>query len=145
MWYYIHRGDSHLALEKLLESIEVRTRGAIFLLRRYQPDFFMIVFTESDKVQHHFWKYIDPERRESKLNADKSCSQAILKVYQKLDQSIGELLEEAGGGCTTFIMSDHGAGPAGNKTMFINKWLSAIGLLAFESNGGIVRKGKIGR
>jgi len=142
IWGYIRRGEPHLALEKLLESIEVRTRGAIFLLRRYQPDFFMIVFTESDKVQHHFWKYIDPERRESKIYADKPYSQAILKVYQKLDQSIGELLEETGGGSTTFIMSDHGAGPASNKTMFINKWLSGIGLLAYESNGDIVRKGK---
>ncbi len=142
IWGYIRRGEPQLALEKLLESIEVRTRGAIFLLRRYQPDFFMIVFTESDKVQHHFWKYIDPERRESQLHADKPYSQAILKVYQKLDQSIGELLEETGGGCTTFIMSDHGAGPASNKTMFINKWLSGIGLLAYESNGNIVRKAK---
>jgi len=142
IWGYIRRGEPHLAVEKLLESIEVRTRAAIFLLKRYQPDFFMVVFTESDKVQHHFWKYMDPERRESEIYADKPYAQAILKVYQRIDQSIGELLNETGENSTTFIMSDHGAGPAGNKTMFINKWLSGIGLLAYESNGSIVRKGK---
>ena len=142
IWGYIRRGEPHLAVEKLLESIEVRTRAAIFLLKRYQPDFFMVVFTESDKVQHHFWKYMDPERRESEIYADKPYAQAILKVYQRIDQSIGELLKETGENSTTFIMSDHGAGPASNKTMFINKWLSGIGLLAYESNGDIVRKGK---
>ena len=29
------------------------------LRKTYDPDFFMIVFTCMDKIQHKFWKYLD--------------------------------------------------------------------------------------
>lgn len=137
IWGYIRRGQPDVALGKLLETIDTRTRIARYLLRSQEPDLFMIVFTESDKAQHHFWKYMDPSRRESKIHADKPYAQAILKVYKKLDRSIGELLKEVGGETTVFIMSDHGAGPSSNKTMFVNNWLAELGFLTYISNGAL--------
>lgn len=33
------------------------------MLRKYLPDFFMMVEMGSDRIHHGFWHYMDPEHR----------------------------------------------------------------------------------
>ncbi|OGW47688.1 MAG: hypothetical protein A2Y66_02885 [Nitrospirae bacterium RBG_13_41_22] len=127
IWGFIRQGRQDIALQKLLETIEIRKNTAKYLLAAYPWDFFMIVFTESDKVQHHFWKYMD--RRSGPNNHYKN---AIKEVYQALDNALKEILDLVDKDTYVFIISDHGAGPSTNKTFFINRWLGSEGLLKFK-------------
>jgi predicted AlkP superfamily phosphohydrolase/phosphomutase len=140
IWGYIRRGRQDIALQKLLEMVRIRTATARYLMKSRDWNLFMVVYTATDKVQHHFWKYIDPSRPE--YHADSACSNAILKVYQEIDKGIQELKETAKD-ASIIIMSDHGAGPSSRRTMYINRWLNREGFLNFKDSGKI--SGKLGR
>jgi len=126
IWGYIRRGKRNMALGKLLETIKIRTETAKYLMSTYPWDFFMIVFTESDKVQHHFWKY---------MGQPGPYHDAILKIYQHLDHSIKELCQLIDKQTQVYIVSDHGAGPSTNRTFYINKWLNSEKILEFKKDG----------
>lgn len=131
---FIHKGRRDLALNKMHESIESRFRAAKYLLKNKEWDFFTVVFTSIDRVQHYFWKFInlnhpncDPENKEGFGNA-------IYSIYQKLDKAVNDLINDLPEDVTIFIMSDHGGGPSSNKTFYINHWLAKQGFLRFTSN-----------
>ena len=94
----------------------------------------MVVYTATDKVQHHFWKYIDPTRPE--FHIDEPYSSAICQVYQEIDKGLEELIALAGD-ASIIIMSDHGAGASSRRTMYINRWLQREGFLCFQNTEGI--------
>jgi len=123
IWGYIRQGKRSAALKKLLETIKIRTETAKYLMSAYPWEFFMVVFTESDKVQHHFWKH---------MGRSGPLGNAILEVYQHLDRSIKELLQLIDEDTQVYIISDHGGGPSTNRTFYINKWLESEGLLKFK-------------
>jgi len=134
IWGFIRQGKPDVALEKLLEMVRTRTATAKYLMQNKEWDFFMVVYTAVDKVQHHFWKYIDPSRPESRENYP--YSDAIFQVYREVDRGLGELIAAAGD-ATLIIMSDHGAGPSSRRTMYINRWLHKEGLLHYEGAEGV--------
>ncbi|RJQ16215.1 MAG: hypothetical protein C4560_09770 [Nitrospiraceae bacterium] len=129
IWGNIRQGKPDLALQNLLKMVKARTAAATYLMTHKEWDLFMVVYTASDKVQHHFWKYIDPDRPESKVKT--AYSDAIFQVYVEIDRGIGEMIKQAGD-ASVIVMSDHGAGPSTRKTMYINRWLSAEGFLTFK-------------
>ncbi|MGB9715793.1 MAG: alkaline phosphatase family protein [Thermodesulfovibrionales bacterium] len=131
IWGYIRRGRPDIALQKLLEMVKIRTSTARYLMKSRDWDLFMVVYTATDKVQHHFWKYIDPTRPEYQSNLP--YSNAILQVYQEIDKSIQILLENAVD-ASVIIMSDHGAGPSTRRTMYINRWLNKEGFLHYKDS-----------
>lgn len=129
IWGLIRQGRYGEALEALLGMIDVRTRTAAYLMKRYPWDFFMVVFTASDKVQHHFWKFMDPARTDIAPELRERYGPAIRRVYERLDASVGELAA-AGQGCAVYVVSDHGGGPSTNRTFYLNRWLRSQGWLA---------------
>lgn len=140
IWGHIRRGRPDKALEGLLEMVRTRTATAKYLMQNKPWDIFVMVYTATDKVQHHFWKYIDPTRPES--HSSEPHAEAILKVYQEIDKGVGELMAAAGD-ASVIMMSDHGAGPSSRRTMYINRWLSREGFLRFWDSGGV--SGRLGK
>lgn len=115
------------ALPKLLAKIGDKEAIALELLEREPWDFFMAVFGESDTVAHHFWLFHDPDSpRHRPGHAD-----AIGQVYERLDQTVGALIEAAGEGVTVAVVSDHGFGGAGTGVVHLNNWLAQQGYLRF--------------
>lgn len=133
IWGHIRRGRPDKALDGLLDMVRSRTATAKYLITKKPWDLFVVVFTATDKVQHHFWKYIDPERPEGRVLGPHSSS--IFKIYEAIDKSIAQLLEAAPD-ASVIIMSDHGSGPSSRRTMYINQWLHKEGFLAFKSVDG---------
>lgn len=76
----------------LLGSIDEKVRLIRYLNENYQWDFFMAVFMESDQVGHGFWR----DQRKVK------------KVYQKLDDALGEVFSLLPEDSLKIIVSDHG-------------------------------------
>ncbi|MBW2109566.1 MAG: alkaline phosphatase family protein, partial [Deltaproteobacteria bacterium] len=129
----VRQGKLDEAIERLMACIDVRASTAEYFLSKESYDFFMVVFTESDRVQHHFWKFMNPDHPAFTSPEGKKYARAIYQIYERLDEAVGRLLAAAGDEYAVLIMSDHGAGPASNKTFFLNRWLNTAGYLSFES------------
>lgn len=132
LWFYISKGEIDLAIRKLQEIIDRRFEVTKYLMNKYPWDFAVSVFTETDRVQHAFWMYMDPQHPLFKTENYKKYGNAILEVYQKLDNVLGYLLETLDENTTLIIMSDHGAGLCSNKTIYLNNWLCKKGLLTYK-------------
>ncbi len=93
--------DRHLLASKLL-------------LERFRDwALFVHIFTESDRIQHSFWQFHQPElypRLDPRLvlrHGDK-----VRSIHQRIDDHIGELLRFASEDTIVMVVSDHGFGPA---------------------------------
>lgn len=141
VWGYIHKGRHDLAIRKMHETIERRLAAARYLMTHKPWDFFMVVFTATDRVQHHFWKFMNPDHPNYDHRGSETYGGAILGIYQKVDQAVQKLLNLVDGNVTVIIMSDHGAGPSSHRTFYINRWLAQEGFLSSDSSDGNIGKG----
>lgn len=121
-------------LKLILEMINFREKIALYLMDRYPLDFLFLVFIASDRVQHFFWKYLDPIHPEHNKYGD-----AIALIYERLDQVLGRLLERIGPDTNVVIVSDHGSGPL-HSALFLNNWLMRKGYLHLKEDPAIFLK-----
>lgn len=133
----VRQGKLDLALEKLKECIDSRVSAVSHLLRSQDFDFFMAVFTESDRVQHHFWKFLNPLHPAYGSREAKRYGGAIHEIYERLDRAVAQVMDAAGDRYSVLIMSDHGAGPSSNKSFFLNRWLASVGHLTFKNDSSV--------
>jgi predicted AlkP superfamily phosphohydrolase/phosphomutase len=119
--------------EALYASIRARTKAAKLFMEREKWDFFMVVFTELDRIQHRFWA----EMERSHLfhqEKDASLNPMIFKTYQELDKSVQTLVDGLKEGTFVFIVSDHGFGPL-EKVFYANKFLEEGAFLKLKTKG----------
>jgi predicted AlkP superfamily phosphohydrolase/phosphomutase len=116
-------------VEELIRSEEERYQVGQFLRSRFSCDLFMVVFRSIDTAQHWFWKSMDPAHPH-RQPGDERYAQAILQVYQHVDQLIGRYMAEKK---TLVLLSDHGFGPVGDRVVYLNTWLRDQGWLSFQS------------
>ena len=124
----LYSDDCGKLLREWREIHTLREKAILYLMDRYEWDFFSSVFYSIDVIQHHFWKYYDishPEYRSSEY------SNIIPEFYQYIDSSIGKILEKLNEDTLVTVVSDHGAGPE-HKAFYVNKWLSQNGFLYFK-------------
>lgn len=129
------------ALEELLHEAEVRTRVLLHLLER-DFDFAVVKYNLTDLAHHYFWKYMDETHPAYEAEYGEKFSDAILRVYRKADECIGRLVERFPD-ATIIVLSDHGGGPAFNKSINLNEWLRREGLLVVKKGGGGSRTVKL--
>jgi len=127
---YGPRQDPARLVKELIRSEEKRYEVGQFLRSRFPCDLFVILFRSTDLVQHWFWKNLDPNHPH-RQPGDEQFSQAILQVYQHMDQLLGRYMSEVK---TLIVLSDHGAGPVGDRVVYLNTWLRDQGWLSFQSN-----------
>jgi len=147
VWGFITGGRYKEALEKLSQTIEIRYKTHKYLSQKYQWDLLMTVFTAADRVQHNFWKFMDVNHPLYDEMENKEYGSAIYEVYKNLDDILMEIIDEIDDDTTLIIVSDHGMGGITNRSIYLNKWLEAEGLLFFKdrNNTDFLRlvKGKI--
>jgi predicted AlkP superfamily phosphohydrolase/phosphomutase len=122
--HLLYLKDKEALLKELNNITKIRGEVALWLWKKLQPDFLMVVFMNSDRIQHFFWKY---------HNAEGEYTDAILKHYQLLDNLLGNFMEKKTKETTIIIMSDHGFGPM-RKEFYINNYLRKLGLLETKAN-----------
>ncbi len=109
--------------------LDMRTRTALHLARTQPWDVFTTVFFDTDRVLHQLWHYLDPDHS---WRSDREDREWILREYfQKVDESIGRLLEYADEETLIIVLSDHGMGRA-NNFIVLNNWLLESGLLRLK-------------
>lgn len=144
--YLIHSGTASFAdparvdegIERLHQSIDARLATAKHFMRTREWDFFMVVFTESDVVQHYFWRHMEsppPDEPEHRRRA-------IRDVYEHLDRATAELMASAEGDPLVVVVSDHGARGDPGLAGALQDWLAHLGHLSYATGttaGGIKR------
>jgi predicted AlkP superfamily phosphohydrolase/phosphomutase len=118
-------------LHQLHERHRRRRDVVRYLLAGEHWDYFMAVFTVSDKIQHAFWR-----ARERLLQGDtndlvRRFGPAIDQCYELLDETVGVLLAEAGDEATVLVVSDHGFGPCQTE-VYPNVWLRDQGFFRLK-------------
>jgi len=87
------------------------------------------VFQATDLVQHMFWRYLDPSSPRYEENS--KYQNAILSVYEKMDQVIGDAEKLSPTDTTFMVISDHGFSSY-NKSVDINSWLVDNGYMTLK-------------
>ena len=132
----IRPGWHRRALPALLANLERKAEVALYLLGRERWDCFMALFGEIDTVSHHFWMFCDSSSPRYDAAGAQDLGDAIGRVYQSLDSVVGRMIEAAGQDVDSLVVSDHGFGGAGDRALYLNRWLAEQGWLAFKGGGG---------
>lgn len=116
---------------------------ANYLFQKKDWDFFSMVFTTTDRVQHFFWQHMDQNHPFHDPSQYTKYGDSVFKIYKKLDGIIGSFLDQLDKNTTVLILSDHGAGANSDKMFYLNNWLAHEGLLAYKgaSNMGAIKSG----
>lgn len=133
-WRWFSGEDQYLeGLHRFTDRELVTTR---YLLKNYDWDFFMTVFSCIDPLQHFFWKYVDPKHQLYTPEGAKRYGNEILRGYQRMDAIVKDLLETVDDDTTVIIMSDHGAG-ALHGFFNVNTWLNEKGFLQLRKEAHV--------
>ena len=114
-------------LDDILRMTERRGMHSLRFMQEQDWDAFMVVFTGTDRISHHFWHYLQPGRNSRKLNA--RIAERLQDYFELLDQLLGALVKMAGPDATVLMLSDHGFGPAARHWAHLNNWLLELDLL----------------
>jgi predicted AlkP superfamily phosphohydrolase/phosphomutase len=120
-------------IERLFAEIEQKRKIMFYLIEKKPWDFCTVVFRSLDAAQHNFWKFMDPGHPDHDPGLKDKYGNVIFRVYQKLDEILGELRVCLGPDDYLLVMSDHGFGrkhPASNQ---LNAWLTSLGYLTFKN------------
>jgi predicted AlkP superfamily phosphohydrolase/phosphomutase len=131
--HFYAKGSADRFLEDVTELVELRTRAAQYLMSRHEWDFFMVHYIATDWVQHFLWHCMDPTHPRFDEAEAGEWGDAILKIYQKVDQALGELVEKLDDDTVILLMSDHGFGPF-YKYIYLNNWLLEKKLLSLKDS-----------
>ena len=121
-------------IEELKALVDMRTEAALRLMKMYSPDFFLIFFTETDRLQHLCWPYLQLKPLQSKDEKGKEFYRALEDFYRHLDHNLAKLMKIAGEDTVRILMSDHGFGPAAEKDVNFNIWLENLGFLKLQKD-----------
>lgn len=108
------RKDAYL--KDIYETTELRTQCAKYLLQNYPWDFFMMVYTSTDRLQHVFWD--NPN--------------VMLDYYTKLDKHLDEVIKCLKHNVSIIFVSDHGFRTVRQK-LYLNHMLEKEGYLSLKN------------
>ncbi|MGQ0722190.1 MAG: alkaline phosphatase family protein [Candidatus Eiseniibacteriota bacterium] len=102
--------------EQWLQQVQAIARAqrevGLDLLFERRPDLSFIVFTAPDRIQHHLWKFHDPEHPRHDASAPAVLREAVRESYVFCDDVLGEVRDRLPDEAVLFVLSDHGFGPA---------------------------------
>ena len=125
--------SSETIFNDLIDILLLRKNTALKMMKSKPWDIFMICFTETDRVQHYFWRVVDKEYHEytPEINKEKELFRTF---FSTLDTAIGELVNASGKNTSKMIISDHGFTSPAKYRFHINKWLQDLGLFSVVNN-----------
>jgi predicted AlkP superfamily phosphohydrolase/phosphomutase len=120
-------------------GIVLEERLALFdhAVHDYDDGLLFFYFSSSDLQSHMFWWDSDarhPTRSDAEAKKYFGCVQ---RLYQRLDQVVGDLMDRYGGRATIFVMSDHGFANFGRQ-FNLNSWLRDFGYLGPPSCASVL-------
>jgi len=123
------KDDKLLAI--INQVLEQRAKVVLHLLKDESWELFIVVFTCSDRIEHSFWRHIDPHHPASTPEGRRRYGTAIDDFYQALDDILGSMLKIVGDSTTTIVLSDHGH-TSQIAHVGVNQLLAEVGALDYS-------------
>ncbi|MFC1852123.1 alkaline phosphatase family protein [candidate division CSSED10-310 bacterium] len=101
-------------------------------LDRTQKGVCACVFDTTDRIQHMFFRYMEPDHPALRGQDRERFKDEIEDLYKKCDQLVGKVLDKLGPNDVLIIMSDHGFKPF-SRGINLNSWLKKNGYLALKN------------
>ncbi len=128
-------GGERRFIDAYSDNAKRRMEIAKYLMSTREWDFFMVMFEETDPLQHELWKYMDREHPRYLDDAPAFVKDAIPNIYGLVDGFLGEVMGSLPDDATVFVMSDHGFGPM-DRYILVNNFLVDAGLLKLRGGAG---------
>jgi predicted AlkP superfamily phosphohydrolase/phosphomutase len=112
------------------EMTRVQADLCVKLLGSRPWEFFMVVFTGTDRIQHCLHEHVMAVDDDEAVRRD-PLTAAVRDYVADLDRHLGNILRAAGEDANVVVVSDHGFGPL-EASVYFNKWLAGEGLLALK-------------
>ena len=116
------------AVETALASLHKKSEIGKYLYRRQSWDLFAIGFVETDAIQHYFWHLSDRSHPQHNPQQVQRWGNPVLRIYQAIDEIIGQWRELASDDTVIIIASDHGATLYNRGHTYMPNLLRAAGL-----------------
>jgi len=124
--------DEGIFLEDLMRTDQMQADLTLDELRNDPPSLLVSVFTGTDSASHMFFRLMDPEHPRYDPELAKLYGDAILRVYEHMDQVVGEVLAAMKPSGTLIIVSDHGF-HTWRRGFNTNTWLVENGYMVLKN------------
>jgi predicted AlkP superfamily phosphohydrolase/phosphomutase len=115
--------------------IERMTDESLYLMGKYDWDFFMIYFQEMDWIGDNYWPQ-KPGEPLYDIDWDKVYGTLFEDQWKKADMLLGKIIKNISDNTIVFVVSSHSMESEikPQYAFFINKWLMDNGFLKLNSN-----------
>lgn len=118
-------------MEDLYRAFDDRAQVILNRLTSGSWDLLIGVIEATDRVQHMMWRHRDSTHPMHTAAGAEAYGDAILRIYRRSDQLIGEVLDQIGADTTLMIVSDHGF-HSWRKAVNLNSWLVQNGFMVLK-------------
>lgn len=131
--------DGRLGEEAFLEDLffvmKQREQKLFETLERTDNNVLISVFSETDRVAHMFYRFLDKDYPMYDEELAQKYGDAIKRVYKRMDEIVGRMLNKisADPDATLMVMSDHGFSPF-NYQVDLNLWLVENGFMKLKGS-----------
>ena len=128
------RIDEDAFMEDLYRAFDDRARVILNRVEAKNWDLLVGVIEATDRVQHMMWRLVDPQHPMYDAALAARHGDAILRVYQRSDAFVGEVLKRLDPSTPVLIVSDHGF-HSFRKAVNLNTWLVQEGFMVLKGEG----------
>lgn len=121
-------------LEQTNTVLEERIAMFKHELSQFDDGIFNCVFDIPDRIQHMFWRFEDPDHAAYNADEHEQYGDVIGKLYERMDEIVGWVLDELGEKDDFVICSDHGFSSF-RRQVDLNTWLLNKGYLSLQDGG----------
>ncbi|MEZ5292948.1 MAG: alkaline phosphatase family protein [Vicinamibacterales bacterium] len=123
--------DNATFLKQAHDIDDERRTMCLTALQKLRSGSLVCVFDATDRVQHMFWRYIDPKHPGHRKDVPAEERDAIKALYKKNDALVGEIMAALDPEDVLMVISDHGFSSF-RRGVNLNAWLHAHGYLALK-------------
>jgi predicted AlkP superfamily phosphohydrolase/phosphomutase len=124
--------DDDAFLAQCYANHEDRERMLFDALDKTRQGLCVCVFDTTDRVQHMFWRYLQPDHPAARAVPYNQRPNVIEALYAHVDELIGRVMKQIDGNTLLMIVSDHGF-KSFARCLNLNGWLYQNGYLSLKS------------
>ena len=103
-------------------------------LSKVQRGVCVCVFDGTDRIQHTFWRYLDPDHPVNRTLGDQQNEKVIEELYMRMDGIVGKTMKKCDEDTVLMVISDHGFNGF-RHGLDLNRWLEENGYLTLKPDG----------
>jgi predicted AlkP superfamily phosphohydrolase/phosphomutase len=136
--------DEEAFLEQTYLIHEEREKMFFNSLKKNRNGLTVVVFDATDRIQHTFMRYLDPNHPSNRDKDTEKHAGAIEDLYVRMDGLLGRVMEHVDDKTLLLVISDHGFKPF-RRGVNVNTWALENGYMFAKEGGGGHGQGTEGR